>query len=486
MASGPRGSWSEWPVDHFLRTGSIGARDGAAVRWFHAANSRARAAEAARSDVHMVEVDVQLRGGHEEPVLAHPPDTDSDITLQEWLAQVASTAKGIKLDFKSLAAVGPSLELLGRVGPALASPVWLNGDVLPGPCGSCAPLDARAFLRAVTASCPEATLSLGWTTAWQPGQGYRWPMVQEMSQLCQPLSQPVTFAVRAALLPSSIPQLQWLLQQSHSHTGQCCLLQCPQAHGAAPSQSHRSVLPPPVSPSSWSCSIPVTQVSAASSSVPKLMELLHPSHTGQCCLLQCPTAHGTAPSQSHRSVLPQAPGAAPSQSHRSVLPSPVSHSSWGCSIPVTQVSAAFSSVLELMELLHPSHTGQCCPLQCPTAPGAAPSQSHRSVLPPPVSQSSWNCSIPVTQVSAASSSVLELMELLHPSHTDTPSLSGQERKMCILWKTCSSSEKTLIKVGFITTFLSHRTLNSKKPLESNAECRAGNAWPCHALYCEPL
>ncbi|XP_032942330.1 protein FAM151B isoform X7 [Catharus ustulatus] len=239
MASGPRGSWSEWPVDHFLRTGSIGARDGAAVRWFHAANSRARAAEAARSDVHMVEVDVQLRGGHEEPVLAHPPDTDSDITLQEWLAQVASTAKGIKLDFKSLAAVGPSLELLGRVGPALASPVWLNGDVLPGPCGSCAPLDARAFLRAVTASCPEATLSLGWTTAWQPGQ-------------------------------------------------------------------------------------------------------------------------------------------------------------------------------------------------------------------------------------------------------DTPSLSGQERKMCILWKTCSSSEKTLIKVGFITTFLSHRTLNSKKPLESNAECRAGNAWPCHALYCEPL
>ncbi|NXQ42636.1 F151B protein, partial [Catharus fuscescens] len=158
------------------------------------------------------------------PVLAHPPDTDSDITLQEWLAQVASTAKGIKLDFKSLAAVGPSLELLGRVGPALASPVWLNGDVLPGPCGSCAPLDASAFLRAVTASCPEATLSLGWTTAWQPGQvpcvspGYRWPMVQEMSQLCQPLSQPVTFAVRAALLPSSIPQLQWLLQQSHRYS----------------------------------------------------------------------------------------------------------------------------------------------------------------------------------------------------------------------------------------------------------------------------
>ncbi|NWY67228.1 F151B protein, partial [Erithacus rubecula] len=158
------------------------------------------------------------------PILAHPPDTDSDITLQEWLACMAGTDKGIKLDFKSLAAVGPSLELLGRLGPAPARPVWLNGDVLPGPRGSCAPLDARAFLGAVTSACPDATLSLGWTTACHPGlvpcvsPGYQWPMVQEMSQLCHPLSQPVTFPVRAALLPGSIPQLQWLLQQSHRYS----------------------------------------------------------------------------------------------------------------------------------------------------------------------------------------------------------------------------------------------------------------------------
>lgn len=51
-------------------------------------------------DVHMVEVDVVLRGGDGDPVLAHPPDTDSDITLQEWLALMVGTSKGIKLDFK--------------------------------------------------------------------------------------------------------------------------------------------------------------------------------------------------------------------------------------------------------------------------------------------------------------------------------------------------------------------------------------------------
>ncbi|NWU12982.1 F151B protein, partial [Cephalopterus ornatus] len=103
MASGAAGCWSEWPVDYFLRSGRIAARDGAAVRWFHAANSRALAAAAARSDVHMVEADVLLRGGEGEkgdPILAHPPDTDSDITLQEWLTQMVNTNKGIKLDFK--------------------------------------------------------------------------------------------------------------------------------------------------------------------------------------------------------------------------------------------------------------------------------------------------------------------------------------------------------------------------------------------------
>ncbi|NWZ11467.1 F151B protein, partial [Agelaius phoeniceus] len=158
------------------------------------------------------------------PILAHPPDTDSDITLQEWLAQMGSTNKGIKLDFKSLAAVGPSLELLGQAGQSLDRPVWLNGDILPGPCGSCAPLDARAFLSAVTSSCPHATLSLGWTTGCHRGQvlcvspGYEWPVVQEMWRLCRALSQPVTFAVRAALVPGSLQQLQWLLQQCHRYS----------------------------------------------------------------------------------------------------------------------------------------------------------------------------------------------------------------------------------------------------------------------------
>ncbi|NWH50716.1 F151B protein, partial [Fregata magnificens] len=97
------GAWSEEVVDHFLRSRRIRARDGAAIRWFHAANSKARAGEAARSDVHMIEADVLLRGGkggNGDPIMAHPPETDSDNTLQEWLKEMVNTNKGIKLDFK--------------------------------------------------------------------------------------------------------------------------------------------------------------------------------------------------------------------------------------------------------------------------------------------------------------------------------------------------------------------------------------------------
>lgn len=49
----------------------------------------------------MIEADVLLRGRDpEEPIMAHPPENDSDINLQDWLQQVLKSDKGIKLDFK--------------------------------------------------------------------------------------------------------------------------------------------------------------------------------------------------------------------------------------------------------------------------------------------------------------------------------------------------------------------------------------------------
>ncbi|NWU86035.1 F151B protein, partial [Onychorhynchus coronatus] len=147
------------------------------------------------------------------PILAHPPDTDSDITLQEWLTQMVNTNKGIKLDFKSLDAVGPSLELLGQVEQQLRRPVWINGDILMGPGGSHPVLNAQSILSTVTSTFPDGFFNPVLFPA-----GYKWGMVEEMSQLCQALSQPVTFPVRAVLVPRSLPALRWLIQQSDRYT----------------------------------------------------------------------------------------------------------------------------------------------------------------------------------------------------------------------------------------------------------------------------
>lgn len=42
------------------------------------------------------------------PIMAHPPDTTSDLTLQQFLDEVLKTEKHIKLDFKSRMAFSAS------------------------------------------------------------------------------------------------------------------------------------------------------------------------------------------------------------------------------------------------------------------------------------------------------------------------------------------------------------------------------------------
>ncbi|XP_036454717.1 protein FAM151B isoform X2 [Colossoma macropomum] len=209
-------------LDYFLKKGTIQERDAADINWYHAANSKDKINEALQGPAQMIEADVLLRGHDpKEPIMAHPPDTDSDITLQDWLSAVVNSDKGIKLDFKSLAAVEPSMALLEDARVQLEGPVWINADILPGPGGHATPLDTQAFLQAVALRAEGDVLSLGWTTGWSPdtdNPGYSWEMVQQMEAVCRPLRQPVTFPVRAALLPQSFPQLQWLLQQSDRYT----------------------------------------------------------------------------------------------------------------------------------------------------------------------------------------------------------------------------------------------------------------------------
>lgn len=212
---------SEQTLDYFSRQSRIRGRDAAEVTWSHAVNSRSRLAEALTGPNHMMEADVIIRGcDPREPIMAHPPDTDSDITLKEWLEGVKDYDKGIKLDFKSLEALSLSVVLLEDVS-RLNRPVWINADILSGPGGQARPLEPQAFLSSVKTLPPHTVLSLGWTTGWTAGTenaGYSWDMVRVMEEICRPLQHPVTFPVRAALLAQSFSQLSWLLQQSDRYT----------------------------------------------------------------------------------------------------------------------------------------------------------------------------------------------------------------------------------------------------------------------------
>ncbi|XP_032012834.1 protein FAM151B isoform X1 [Hylobates moloch] len=222
-AGGP-GSWSENILEYFLRNSQITAEDGAEITWYHAANHKAQMNEALKSTAHMIEADVLLPSDgseHSQPIMAHPPETSSDNTLQEWLTEVMKSNKGIKLDFKSLAAVEPSMMLLENVKRHLMRPVWINADILPGPNGNSKVIDAKPFLDTVTSFFPDVTFSLGWTTGWHPekvNEGYSWTMVKEMEYICNELSQPVTFPVRAALVRQSCSQLLWLLKKSNRYS----------------------------------------------------------------------------------------------------------------------------------------------------------------------------------------------------------------------------------------------------------------------------
>ena len=105
--------------------------------------------EAIEGDTMMIEADVSIGPGG-EPIMAHPPAIDSDLSLQQFLdIVIAETGrgarKGIKLDFKAIEIVEPSLQMVKLVESKLDFPVWLNADIIVGPGGG-PPVDAEQFL----------------------------------------------------------------------------------------------------------------------------------------------------------------------------------------------------------------------------------------------------------------------------------------------------------------------------------------------------
>ncbi|XP_069336110.1 protein FAM151A [Eulemur rufifrons] len=217
-------------LDYLLTLGQISHRDGLQVTWYHAANSQEEMGAALNSNVMVLEADVTVEGLNTAnetgvPIMAHPPAISSDNTLQQWLDTVLSSSqKGIKLDFKSLKAVGPSLDLLRQLTEAgrVRRPVWINADILRGPNMPISiEVNATQFLALVQEKYPEATLSPGWTTLYVPmfpNRTYTQDMVERMQELVGTLPQRVTFPVRAVMARAAWPHFSWLLGQSERYS----------------------------------------------------------------------------------------------------------------------------------------------------------------------------------------------------------------------------------------------------------------------------
>uniref|UniRef100_A0A8B9W9V3 Protein FAM151A n=1 Tax=Bos mutus grunniens TaxID=30521 RepID=A0A8B9W9V3_BOSMU len=217
-------------LDYLLSLGQISQRDGLLVTWYHRANSKEQMKAALSSNVMALEADITIEGlgtvnETGVPIMAHPPAIYSDNTLEQWLeAVLASSQKGIKLDFKSIKAVGPSLDLLRRLTEEgkVRRPVWINADIQRGPnVGLSIEVNATQFLALVQEKYPEATLSPGWTTLYLPlfpDGTYTRAMVEKMQELVGAVPQKVTFPVRAVMVRAAWPHFSWLLGQSDRYS----------------------------------------------------------------------------------------------------------------------------------------------------------------------------------------------------------------------------------------------------------------------------
>ncbi|KAM6453817.1 protein FAM151A isoform 2-T2 [Liasis olivaceus] len=217
-------------LDYLLNLRRIDRKDGLLVTWYHAANNKSAMEEALKADVMALESDVTLEGYNtpketEKPIMAHPPDVYSDNTLQDWLKAVLRLSnKVIKLDFKNIRTVGPSLDILVKTSSELIidRPVWLNADILKGPN---VPFDiavnASQFLTLVQKKFPNCTISPGWTTLYlplSPNKTYTQNMVEKMHTLVGKLPQQITFPVRAVMAKPAWTHLSWLLSQSKRYS----------------------------------------------------------------------------------------------------------------------------------------------------------------------------------------------------------------------------------------------------------------------------
>lgn len=184
-------------------------------RWAHAVNSKQAAIHAMHNNsINAWEADVIYSRKQEKSVMGHPPMSDNTFTLEDYLAMVNVPIN--KLDFKSEDAAFKAKDVLEKYVETAECVVFLNADILKGPCHSidCEPkFNADAFVK-YASTFPGIVLSPGWTTS-SDTDPYTEENVREMLRVLKPYPKMrVTFPIRATLFRSSWKVLKVLLDTS--------------------------------------------------------------------------------------------------------------------------------------------------------------------------------------------------------------------------------------------------------------------------------
>ena len=202
----------------FLSFLNIDNGDGLQVTWSHAVNSKDKLKIAIEDNsIMFIESDLIKSNQQNEVIMAHPPDTTSDLTFYEWFKMCKTSNKGLKLDFKTQDGIETCVQAILNEKDDLEMPIMLNADILQSNRHTPKPkIDADFFLKTCNLY-PNAIVSPGWTTINSSSFNYSCFNVFEMFKLIQKynLTQ-VTLPIRANWAIKSIHRLDWLIKYTKS------------------------------------------------------------------------------------------------------------------------------------------------------------------------------------------------------------------------------------------------------------------------------